>query len=684
MVTDPQGEDPVGAAEPPREQRTRTWARLALRFLLRPPVLLFLVLCGFSVLTNGLLAETPRWGLDLAGGRLLPVGDLAGTWSEYLAAWHPVGGGTGSPAPPSLLVLALAGTVLAPLGGPPAAVALLVLFEAPLAGLAAYAAARRITTSPRRRVAAGLAYALLPAAAVSAAQGRLDVVVAHVLLPPVLVGIAAVLGLTGSGHWLGTACRTALGIAVLAAFAPLVHSVLLVLALVGFVVLPSGALSVRRRFAGVGLVVLLPVACLLPWPAVLFGEPGALLRGIGAQVGEPVAGAGVAALSPDGSAVSSAGALLVLAALAAAVLAPSRSMVPGAVVAGVGWVAAALVGSSGWSGGPLLLVAAGLIAVVLAAGTPRWSLPARVVPALVVAALLVLGVAAVLGGRSGPLRTSDGPVAEPGTVLVAEPGPQPAQWVPQRGLRFGDDALVPAPRAAAWLSGINADLFSQDRERVRGALAAAAAHGVDQVRVPANAAASLRSQAPDLVAEAGGTGGRADLRLLPPHTPVQLLGPDLARRARVVPNPPPEDRPLPVQAQLPSAAFRVSDGGSGRLLVLGAPNEPGWRASVDGREMPLATAWGEQVAVPLPEHASEVRVSYTAVPRTGLLAVQAAAVLFALVGSLPERLRGPRLDAGRPRSHLRQWGALFRRAGRRIRTWVARRAGRGGAASGPR
>lgn len=641
------------------------------RAALRPPGLLVLALCLVSVLSNGVLAESSRWGLELAGGRLLPVGDLAGTWSDYLAAWHPVAGGTGSPAPASLLVLALAGTVLAPVGGPPAAVALLVLFELPLAGLTACAAARRLTISPARRIAAAAAYALLPVAALSAAQGRLDVVVAHVLLPPLLVGVAAVLGLTRSGHWLGTACRTALGLAALGAFAPLVHTVLLVLALIGFVVLPVGGLTVRRRIAGVGLVVLLPVACLLPWPVVLFGDPGALVAGLGAGVGEPTAAAGLAALSPDGSPASLAGGLVVLAALVVAVIAPSRAMIPGAVVAIVGWIAAVLVGSlPGWTGGPLLLVAAGSLAVVLAAGTPRWRLVGRPVAAvLVIVPVLALAASALVDSR-GPLRAVDGPPpAESGTVLAAEPGAQSAQWLPQRGPRFGDDTLVPAPSAAAWLSRVNADLLGTDRQRVRDGLAAVAAHGVDSVRVPASSAGFLLAQAPDLVADQGRAGESAQLRLLPPHTQVQLLGPDLARKARIVPSPPPEDRPMPVEAGLPNVAVRVSDGGTGRLLVLGAPNEPGWRASIDGREMPLATAWGEQVAVPLPAQASEVHVSYTTTWRTGLLAVQAAAILFALIGSLPERLRGPRLEPRRPRSTRRRWRPveLLRRVGRRIR-----------------
>jgi hypothetical protein len=645
VVTDPQGQAPAELGDPGRRttgDAWRRWIRSARWAVLRPPVLLFLGLCAFPVLGHGVLADAPRWGLDLAGGRLLPVGDLASTWSDYLAAWHPVAAGTGAPAPASLLVLALVGTVLWPIGGPPAVVALLVLFEVPLAGVTAYSAARRLTSSPSRRLLVALAYALLPLAAVSAAQGRLDVVVAHVLLPPVLVGAGAVLGLTGSAHWLGTACRTALGLAVIGAFAPLVHATVLVLALVGFVVLPGGGLTVRRRIAGVGLLVLLPVACLLPWPVVLFSDPGELVRGIGAQVGEPSAGWGLAALSPDGSALGFVGLLVVLAAVAAAALAPVRAMVPAAVVAVVGWVVAVLVAAVGWTGGPLLVAAAGMLGMVLTAGTPRW----RARPALLAVPVAVLGLAAVLGARSGPLRVIDGPVTEPGTVLQVQAG-ESARWLPQRGPRFGDDDLAPVPSAADWLQRRNADLLSTDRDRIRGALAAVAAHGVDVVRVPRSSAGTLLAQAPDVVAAQGGSAGTADLRLLPPHTPVQLLGPDLARRARKMPNPPPEDWPMPVDAGLPSAAVRVSEGGTGRLLVLAAPNAPGWTARIGDREMPLATAWGEQVAVPLPSSASEVHVSYTTAPRTGLLAVQAAALLFAVIGALPERALRLSL-AGRP------------------------------------
>jgi hypothetical protein len=74
-------------------------------------------------------------------------------------------------------------------------------------------------------------------------------------------------------------------------------------------------------------------------------------------------------------------------------------------------------------------------------------------------------------------------------------------------------------------------------------------------------------------------------------------------------------------------------------LLLGTENEAGWHAEIDGRSAPLATAWGHQVAVPLPEHSTEVRVSYTELPRTTLLVVQAAAILFTLIGALPTRRR---------------------------------------------
>jgi hypothetical protein len=86
--------------------RTRT-------FLLSPPALLAAAMTVLAVLLN-----RHRLGLDLSGGRLLPVENLGQTWSSYLASWHPVGGGSAAPAPAALAVLGMLGL---PAGSPASA-----------------------------------------------------------------------------------------------------------------------------------------------------------------------------------------------------------------------------------------------------------------------------------------------------------------------------------------------------------------------------------------------------------------------------------------------------------------------------------------------------------------------------------------------------------------------------------
>jgi hypothetical protein len=628
------------ATEETSEPVRRSPRERALSALRSPGTAMTAVLVVFA-LVNALIAN--RFGGTLAGGRLLPTADLATTWSDYLSAWHAVGGGTGSPASPSLVVLALLGSVL---GGPSVVVAALMLFGVPLAGLSAYLATRAIDASPLRRGLVAGAYALLPAAAISAGQGRLDVVVAHVLVPPLLAGIAAVIR-RSDGQWLGTACLTAFGLAVLGAFAPAVHLSLIVLALLAHVLVPGNGLRGRRRAAGLVALVLLSVACLLPWPVLLLSHPEVLVHGLGARLLEQPASVLLATLSPDGSAVGALGALLVLAAILALAICWDARMLAGAGVALLGWLAAVVIGtvstepltggvaSPGWTGGPLVLVAAGCAGIVLFAKMPalNWKITA---PVLAVG-LLALGGASAIGSASGPLRVhQDAPAT--GTRLVLEPGPQPARLITGSGPRFGDDDLAPAGTAADWLRQVDEDLRSDDSARVRRALAAVAARGADHVIVPANS--RLPELAYDMVVDDGRlTGPGRELRLLLPATPVKLVGPDLSRQAQTEPGPAPEARPLPVDAELPSFTVRISEGGTGRALVLGAENEPGWYATVNGKRVPLATAWGHQVAVPLPQQAAEVQVGYTELPRTTLLVVQAAVVLFTVIAAIPGRRR---------------------------------------------
>ncbi|MDA3649924.1 glycosyltransferase family 2 protein [Saccharopolyspora indica] len=615
-----------------------------LRLLSSPLFVLLASLLAFALI-NALL--TGRLGTGLAGGRLLPVADLATTWRDYLAAWHPVGGGTGSPASPSLLVLALLGSVL---GGPSVVVSVLLLFGVPLAGLSAYFAARALPVRPLRRAIAAGAYALLPVASLSAGQGRLDVVVAHVLVPPLLAGIAAVLRRSGR-QWLGTVCLTALGLAVLGAFAPLMHLALIVLALLAHVLLPGENARSRQRVVGLAALVLLSVACLLPWPVVVLQNPQVLLHGLGARAVEQPAGAWMFALSPDGSAASLTGVLFVLAAAVTLAITRDKRMLPAAGLVIFGWLLAAAVDGSaaepvaggvatvGWTGGPLVLVAVGCGWIVLQAGRPKTPEVPRVAGivalSVVVIGLVTSSAIALAGGPLGAQR----PLAAPaGTRLVLDPGPQPARLITGPGPRFGDDDLAPAGSAADWLRQVDDDLQSTDPGPVREALAAVAARGAEFVVVPAGSRVPELGRGLVTEHERLPDGSRV-LRVLLLSSPVKLVGPDLARQAQTEPEPAPEARPLAVAAQLPNFTVRVSEGGAGRALVLGAENEPGWYARVDGMAFPLATAWGHQVAIPLPEQAAEVQVGFTELPRTALLCVQAAAILFTLVAAIPGRRR---------------------------------------------
>ncbi|WP_052428350.1 glycosyltransferase [Actinopolyspora erythraea] len=648
--------------------------RVLRELLLNPPVVLLVGLTLFALLAHGLFAETSRLTTELHGGRLLPAADLEGVWSSYLTAWHPFHGGTGAPAPPTLLVLGLAGGPLAPLGGPSAVVALVLLAQLPMAGLAAYLASRPIPVSRTWRASAAAVYALLPLGMAGAVQGRLDTVVAHVLLPPLLAGVAGLLGLApsrvaGRPNWLGTACRTALGAAVLAAFAPGTYVLLVLLAVVGFLCPPAVPAGGVRRLAGLASFVLLPLACLLPWPAVVLRHPEILWHAPGARVTEEVAGLSPLALNPGGSAWGWTAVLLPLCAVVLLVLRkPGRAALPGVVVALVGWGAALSVSgtalppllggapSVGWAGGPLLLTACGLLWVVLVslAGPGRWSLrvpaPRRLLGGVALVALLPLVVGTLFTARSGPLRPvpdAPAPAGDIGYWLKLRPDSGVPRLTPERRAHLGSASLPPAPGALAALSEIQADLLSGESRRVRSGVAGAASRGAGRIVVPgASRSARFAESAGETVAVAGESrhGGKV-FRVRLPHTPVTLLGPALARNAREDVSPRPRARPIGISTRLPHVTIRVSRGGPGRVLLLAAQREPGWWARIDGESVGLATGWGEQVAVPLPETASQVRIGFTAVPRTSLLALQAAAILFTLIGAFPGRGRRRRDDS---------------------------------------
>jgi hypothetical protein len=630
--------------------------------LFAPPVVLLVVLTVIGLVING-----GRLGLDLAGGKLLPFGDLGELWRTYLASWHPIAGGTASPAPATLAVFGALGALFAPIGGPAALAAVLLIGDVPIAALTAYAATRRLRV--RRWVRAGIAgaYSLLPAATASVSQGRLDVVVVHILLPVVIAGIAGLL-VRADDKWLHVSVLCAVGVALLGAFSPLAHGMALLGLLTGFVVLPSPT-ALARRIAAVGIVVLLPLTLLLPWPTVLLKHPELLVQGLGGAA-PPASGTELVGLDPGGDGAWPIGVTVVVAALVALVVRPTMRAVGGLALVALGVGGLALVRgvtvtpmqggapSHGYAGVPLLVIGAGLLWVVLAVCqrgrgarmVATWLPKAATVGG--VAVLLVLAAGAVALGRQGPLHAGGGPslassltaeLARTGrSVLVLGPSSEPARVTGGRLPLYGDYELAPTPGTPERLTGWRRAIAQGTPDSVRQAFASAAASGVLFVVLPQGADAdAFISLAGDLVGGAPPTSdGRPVLRLLPPRGQVVLISPELAKQA-VTGRGAPGASPglVPVPAELPDVRVRASEGPTGRLLVLAAELEAGWQASVNGRPVPIVPAWGHQVAVSVPPSQSDVVVEHPSTLRNSSLLAQIAAVLFAALTAVPGRRR---------------------------------------------
>ncbi len=624
-----------------------------------PPVVLLVVLTAL-----GLVVNRARLGLDLFGGKLLPVGGLGELWTSYLTPWHAIAGGTGAPASATLPVLGTLGAVFAPIGGPAALVAILLIGDIPLAALSAYAATRRLRVRRWVRAVVAATYALLPAATAGVAQGRLDVVVVHLVLPLVAAGIAGLL-VHADTRWLHVSALSAFGVALLGAFSPLAHGLALAGLLIGFVVLPAPT-GLARRIASVGIVVLLPLALLLPWPTVLLKHPELLVQGLGGAAA-PVSGTDLAGLDPGGPGAWPIGVAVIAAALVAVVVRPTKLAAGGLALAALGAGGLVLVRlvtappmqggapAHGYAGVPLLIVGAGLLWVVLGswqggggtAGVPATWLP-KVMAVAGVAVFLALAAGAVVVGSQGPLRAGPRPSLAPEVAAelaasgrsVLDLAPDATRQIASRLPHYGDDELAPTPGTPARLTSWRASLGRGDAPAVQGALAAAAAAGVQFVVLPPGVdPRAYLPLAKDLISLAAPTSdGRGVLRLLPPAGQVILISPELAKAA-VTGGGAPGNAPgvAPVRADLPEVRVRVSDGPTGRLLVLAAEQEAGWKAAVAGKPVPMVPAWGHQVAVSVPQESAEVTVEYPGTERNLLLLAQLAAVLFTLLTAIPTR-----------------------------------------------
>lgn len=682
----PERPSPTRRDQPRQPEQPLTFVELSRAQLARQILLAPVLLLTVGLLIVAVLLHRNRFGIDLAGGGTLPVPGLGATWKEYFAAWHPVAAGTGAHAPAALAVLGVLGAPFWLIGGPAVAVSLLFLLDLPLAGLSAYRALRSLRLPPWGRALIAAGYALLPASTAAVTQGRLGTVVVHILLPLVLAGLRTVLlpkaRTQGRVEWLPATTLCALGLAVLGAFSPLVALLLIVLALVGFVVVPAAPGTARRRIGSLFVLVLLPIALLLPWPAVLLRHPGMLLHGVGAaNGGSHTAVTSLVTLAPGGhGSWPLIGVLLLFAALLAVLLRPRRGQVACLLVVvfgGLGAAATALLpmpeatgGAAvpGWPGAPLVLAGAGVLLLVAVGGQPdrtarrqggrRRADPGRgPVVALAVAGgigVVALAASAVTAGAGGPLRDGGGtrlPSAEQarlhekgtGALVLGTKG-EPARLRAGATPRFGDDDLPGVAAGQSRLAGWVRMLDGQ-RASVRTFVGQAAAAGVEYVvPVSGTQADRMRTTAGGLLDDAGrATDGRPVLRIRTDAAPVRLIAPALAKQAVTGGTPeasPAPDSVTPVGSRPPDASVHVAEGSRGRLLVVGAEYEAGWRVTVDGKPAAITKAWGHQVSVSVPQNGADLRISYSSALRDGLLLVQAAALLFTVLTAIPMRRPG--------------------------------------------
>ncbi|MER3388701.1 MAG: glycosyltransferase [Microcella sp.] len=219
----------------------------------------------------GAIAASPLFGAPaLLGGALAPLApDLATLWAGLTATED-------AAADPFAFVLALLGT-LTP-WHPSLALVLLWIIAVPLAGLAAWWAAASLVRRAGPAAVAAWLWALSPTLLVSLAEGRVAAVVAHLALP-VLVASAA----RAPRSW-SAAAIAGLAAAIVTAAAPTLVPALL-LAWVAWMVL-------HPRRIGRLLTLIVPTAALwapLVVDQVLRGTPLGLLAdpGLPSATGEP-------------------------------------------------------------------------------------------------------------------------------------------------------------------------------------------------------------------------------------------------------------------------------------------------------------------------------------------------------------------------------------------------------------
>jgi GT2 family glycosyltransferase len=649
----------------------------------RPGVQLTLGMTLLALLTfRGLL-----WGSGLLqGGALLPAPDGAhDLWSGYATGWHDVGVGSSIAAPAYLVPVAVLSSVL--LGKAWLAVDLLLLLAAPLAALVAYRLLGRVAPARNVRVAAAVAYALLPAVTGAVASGRLGTALAAWLLPLALWTGGRALGLGGPTSG-GRAWLAGLMLAVVVAFVPLAW-LLALIAGVGTVLLWR-ARSVRSWWR-LAVVLAVPPLVLLPWTGHALHDPAVLLL----EAGAPSAALADRALPAWHAAVANPGGPgvppawitvpLVLVALAALLRTDRRRAVAtawlvalsGLVVslASVGRVVVpASLGTEVplWPGTPTLVLGAGLIAAAaLGADGSRvrlrsyrfgWRQPGAAVLAVVaLVAPVGLGLTWLFRGASDVL-VSASPDVVPPFVQLSSSGPDRPRTlllqsngttatyglVPGEGRRLGDAEVAPSVTLTRRLDGTVQALLAGAGDLTQTQVLQWYAVAYVVLVAPVDPVLARRlDRTPGLVRVSAATTG-ALWRVVPPGVRVQLQRPPAD--PVTIPSDPGTDVttvdtvvPPPSGPGVPPGS---TDGLAGTLRLADA-NDPGWTARADGHPLVGSTVDGWAQAFEVPATAQRVQVSYTD-DRATWLRVQGAVAFVVVLLALPSWRRRESDDGDEP------------------------------------
>ncbi len=652
--------------------RTTKWRSA----LLRPGVLLtVLLLAATAVAVRSLVGAG-----QLTGGALLPAPpgarDLLGA---YLTPWHDIGLGSDAAAPVWLALLALPAAVLR--GQAPLAVDLVLLLAVPAAGLSAYLSTAGILSSRWLRCWAAAAYALLPALVVAVGTGRIGSALVAVLLPPLGRSAARLLGAdppgarpAARGGGRRRAWGTALLLAVVTAFAPVVWVLALVLAV-------PAAVVVRHSWPRL-LIALASVPVLLaPWTVRVVREPALLLLepGLTGPTDRRVDGLDLLLLHPGGPGSTPLWFTVpVVVAALAAVLRRSRwrgvlsAWAVALVALGIGVLQLALLLEvtglarpvRPWAGpatlvaGAALLLAAALGADGLRASSARWSFGWRQ-PAVAVLTLSLLLVPVAAGatwtaGVRGPLTRADPQVvpafvaadldtpARPRVLVLRVPGGHVRyDLLNSAGPVLGDrdQATLPPAQVDAAVGALVAGVGGDEMDTL-------AAWSVKYVLLRGPAARDralvrvLDSQA--ALRRVSGSRHTALWRVAGPAPRAQLV-PAVAQGAAPRPA-----LPLDPGTQVPLQLRATPGAGDvpGRLL-LAQEAAPGWTARAGGPDGPVlaSTTTGSPVpgrfAAEVPASVRTFALGYEDAGRTRLLWAQLVALLLVVVLALPGRRHTP-------------------------------------------